>query len=263
MKKSVIKLGSKGELVRYLQEILKSLGHLELVIDGDFGKRTELAVKDFQKLNNLGVDGIVGSKTWELLEKNSLSITEADYKRAANELGVEVAVIKAVKEVETGGRGGFLSPGRPVILFEGHIFWKELVKRNIDPLQYARGNEEILYQKWTKSHYLGGTKEYYRLERAINIDRDSALCSASWGLFQIMGFNYKSCGCKSIEEFVSKSKQSEGDQLDLFVEFIKSNKLEEYLREKDWAGFARKYNGPSYSENNYDEKLEKAYKKYH
>lgn len=262
MKKSVIKLGSKGELVKYLQEILKSLGHLELVIDGDFGKRTDLAVKDFQKLNNLDVDGIVGSKTWELLEKNSLSITEDDYKRAANELGVEIAVIKAVKEVETGGRGGFLSPGRPVILFEGHIFWNELKNRGINPEDHVKGNEEVLYPKWTKSHYLGGTKEYYRLDRAINIDRESALCSASWGLFQIMGFNYKSCGCKSVDEFVSKSKQSEGAQLDLFIEFIKSNKLDAYLREKDWAGFAKRYNGPGYKENMYDEKLEKAYKKY-
>lgn len=262
MKKSVIKLGSKGDLVKYLQEILKSLGHLELVIDGDFGRRTDLAVKDFQEMHDLEADGIVGSKTWKVLEENSLCLVESDYERAAKELGVEVAVIKSVKEVETGGRGGFLSPHRPVILFEGHIFWNELAKRGIDPLQHARGNEEILYNKWTQSHYLGGTKEYYRLERAMGIDRGAALCSASWGLFQIMGFNYKSCGCESVEEYVSRSKMSEGAQLDLFVEFIKSNKLDKYLREKDWAGFAKKYNGPGYRENKYDEKLEAAYKKY-
>lgn len=262
MKKEVIKLGSKGELVCYLQRILKSIGHLELVIDGDFGKRTDMVVRGFQRSFGMKEDGVVGNKTWEQLEKVSLCISEEEYEGAAKELEVEVAVIKAVKEVETGGRGGFLEPGKPTILFEGHVFWKELKKRGINPENYVKGNEEILYPKWTKSHYLGGTKEYYRLERAISINREAALSSASWGMFQIMGFNYGSCDCSSVEDFVSKTKISEGEQLRLFVEFIKSNKLTSYLQKKDWAGFAYKYNGPGYKENKYDDKLEKAYKKY-
>lgn len=262
MKRSVVKLGSKGDIVIYLQRILKSMGHLELVIDGDFGKRTDNAVRSFQRLKGLKDDGIVGNRTWELLENSSLCISDNDYKKAAEELGVEVAVIKAVKEVETGGRGGFLEPNKPTILFEGHIFWSQLKKLDLNPENYVKGNEEILYPKWTKAHYLGGKKEYYRLERAIGINREAALKSASWGMFQIMGFNYKSCGCLSVEDFVAKNKISEGIQLDLFVNFIKTNKLEPYLIKKDWAGFACKYNGPEYRENKYDEKLIAAYKKY-
>ena len=57
-------------------------------------------------------------------------------------------------------------------------------------------------------------------------------------------------------------KESEGKQLDLFVKFIKFNGWDTYLKKLDWPGFACKYNGPSYKDNDYDIKLEKAYKKY-
>ena len=48
----------------------------------------------------------------------------------------------------------------------------------------------------------------------------------------------------------------------LFTAFIQSNRLDTYLRNKDWAGFAKRYNGPAYAENQYDKKLEKAYHKH-
>ena len=52
------------------------------------------------------------------------NLTENDFQRVADLLGIEVAVVKAVQAVETGGHGGFVAPGRPMILFEGHIFWR-------------------------------------------------------------------------------------------------------------------------------------------
>jgi len=54
----VLKKGSKGESVRTLQEFLK------ITVDGDFGSKTESAVKAYQKKNGLTVDGIVGRNTW-------------------------------------------------------------------------------------------------------------------------------------------------------------------------------------------------------
>lgn len=48
----------------------------------------------------------------------------------------------------------------------------------------------------------------------------------------------------------------------LLTAFIQSNRLDTYLRNKDWAGFAKRYNGPAYTENQYDKKLEKAYHKH-
>ncbi|NBU99315.1 MAG: hypothetical protein EBS19_14085 [Spirochaetia bacterium] len=56
-----LKLGSNGKNVEQLQRFLK------IEVDGDFGKKTEEAVKNFQKKNNLLDDGVVGEKTWNLM----------------------------------------------------------------------------------------------------------------------------------------------------------------------------------------------------
>lgn len=188
-----------------------------------------------------------------------MPLTEQDYARVAFTLNTNSAVIKAVKQVETGSYGAFFPNGKPSILFEGHIFWKELQKRGIDPNNLLPGNENILYRKWIKQHYLGGINEYIRLEQAVFIHPEAAYCSASWGMFQIMGFNYKLCNCKDIHEFVERISAGESEQLDLFVNFIKSCGLDRYLREHNWTEFARRYNGPGYKQNNYDYKLKKAY----
>lgn len=61
----VLKNGSRGIHVRNLQKLLC------LCVDGIFGSGTEFAVKEYQKMNSLIADGVVGRKTWELLLKNS------------------------------------------------------------------------------------------------------------------------------------------------------------------------------------------------
>ena len=53
----ILKLGSKGKLVEDLQKYLK------IKVDGDFGSKTETAVKNWQKTNKLIADGVVGQKT--------------------------------------------------------------------------------------------------------------------------------------------------------------------------------------------------------
>jgi hypothetical protein len=115
--------------------------------------------------------------------------------------------------------------------------------------------------------YKGGAAEYLRLDKAELIDKDSALMSASWGKFQILGENYQSAGFKNVQDFVNSQNASEKDHLNAFIQFITNNKLNgvtliEHLRNKDWASFARGYNGPGYKENKYDLKLEQAYTKY-
>ena len=127
---------------------------------------------------------------------------------------MSVAVVKAVQAVETGGHGGFVAPGRPMILFEGHIFWRELKKRGLDPERYVAGNENILYPKWEKGHYYGGMKEYERLEKAREIHKEAADASTSWGMFQVMGFNYAMCGYGSVEEMVKDMCVGEDKQLE-------------------------------------------------
>lgn len=264
-----IKLNSKNrDLVIALQEILVKAGY-GLVIDGVFGKKTEEAVKDYQKNDNLVVDGIVGPKTWTRLfsqfpqysiEKSKKFLSEKDISDIARELDIESAVLKAVNEVESMGEG-FIA-GKPKILFEGHIFWKRLVFHGFNPEDFVEGNEDILYRKWSSKYYKGGIAEYERLDKAKIIDETSALESASWGLFQIMGFHYKSLGYKSVKSFVNKMGKNEREQLIAFASFVKFHKLDNYLRKHDWAQFARKYNGPGYKKNKYDTRLARAYSKY-
>ena len=189
------------------------------------------------------------------------NLTENDFQRVADWLGVKVTVVKAVKTVETGGRGGFVAPGRPMILFEGHIFWRELKKQGLDPEKYVAGNENILYPKWEKGHYYGGIREYERLEKARKIHKEAADASTSWGMFQVMGFNYVMCGYGSVDEMVKDMCTGEDKQLEAFARFVKLTGLRPNLERKDWTGFAKRYNGSGYAQNQYDKKLEEAYRR--
>jgi peptidoglycan hydrolase-like protein with peptidoglycan-binding domain len=62
-----LKRGDRGQAVTTLQQVLRETGDYLGEIDGIFGVQTEAAVRAFQKATNLVVDGIVGSKTWQLL----------------------------------------------------------------------------------------------------------------------------------------------------------------------------------------------------
>ena len=72
----LLKVGSNGPLVKELQ---RALG---IGADGIFGKGTEASVKQFQKDNNLTVDGLVGSRTWEAIgidTDSEASAQESEY----------------------------------------------------------------------------------------------------------------------------------------------------------------------------------------
>ena len=201
-------------------------------------------------------DGSNGSK---------YGITDEDFANCAADLNkegytIEAVTLKAVVLVETGGKGGFLANGKPTILFEGHIFWQQLRCRGINPQDHVKGNEDILYQKLDKTKYKGGVEEWDRLNRAIEINEDAALCSASFGMFQLMGYQHLKCGCDFVQDFASKMEESEVSQLTLFANFLKSNPaMLKALSNHDWVSFARLYNGPTYAQNRYDDKLAKAY----
>jgi hypothetical protein len=177
------------------------------------------------------------------------TISNEAWEKAARDLGVEVAAVKAVAAVES-RNSGFLADGRPVILFERHIFHK---------LTGGKYRSDVSNPK--SGGYLGGPKEYERLDRALDLDPKAAMMSASWGKFQIMGFNHKLAGYRSIEEFVSAMETSEDAQLGAFVKFLINTHLYAPLRRKDWAAFAKGYNGPAYAKNNYDTKMAKEYQR--
>ncbi len=183
------------------------------------------------------------------------SLTEQDVNDAAQLLKCEPAAIWAVCDVEA-PRGGFNPDGTPVTLFEGHKFYS--FTNGI----YAQSHPSICYPRWDRSKYgKSWQAEQQRLQQAMQLDRRQALKSASWGRFQIMGFNYSMCGFVELQAFINAMYESERAQLMAFVEYLKTTKLDAHLRFKNWAAFAKGYNGPSYEQNLYDVKLANAYEK--
>jgi hypothetical protein len=191
----------------------------------------------------------------EPIPLGSKKLTEQDYQQAAALLNVDVPAIKAVVRVETSG-GGFFKDDRPKILFEAHWFGKYTGYR------FNSSHPNISGRKWDSSKYVGGAREYQRLETAKSLDETAALKSASWGLGQIMGGNHKAAGYPNVHSFVKDMYISEGKQLIAMVNFIKSQHLDRALRQHNWHAFARGYNGPGYRRNNYHTKLANAYAYY-
>ncbi len=180
---------------------------------------------------------------------------------SAQLLGVETAVIRAFAEVESGG-DGFLPTGHPKILFEPHVFWDQLLKRKINP-QSIPDASDILYPKWGMKPYGKNSAQPARLERAIAINKDAALSSASWGKFQIMGYNFERAGFLTLDAFVAAMHVDEDQHLIAFTNFIKSDpKLHQALIKKNWPTAALCYNGEGYKKNNYDTKLAASYLKF-
>ena len=258
--KFLLQRGDTGEHITELQRELKRLGH-NLKIDGVFGPATERAVKSFQNLVGLVTDGTVGDKTFAAIKGYAFpeSLTQNAMRRAAKKLEVPVEAIMAVSEVESRGRG-FFTNGLPAILFERHIMRRRLIAHTVDPTPYMQKYPSIVNA--SPGGYLGGLREYSRLEEAKGIHTSAARESASWGCYQIMGFHWKRLGYDSVEEFVSRMKLDENEHLEAFTRFILTDsELHNALKRLDWVSFAKQYNGPAYAKNQYDVKMAKAFKR--
>jgi N-acetylmuramidase/Putative peptidoglycan binding domain len=256
-----------------LQVFLQASGY-PVNPDGRFGGSTDMALRAFQLDHGLIVDGTAGEKTWtklfslhpDLLTRLSAKwLSQQDIDDFAARRSLEVPAVRAVYGVESGGVG-FIGL-RPKILFEGHVFWRQMQEAGLDPAHFVEGNADILFVSWRPGSYAGGLAEHDRLERAGKIHRVSALRSASWGLFQVLGYNAETLGFADVEAFVSAMSRSEADQLDTFGRFIAGSRyrgksLLDWLRAKNWTAFAAGYNGPGYARNRYDRKLAAAYAKY-
>jgi hypothetical protein len=182
-------------------------------------------------------------------------IQPEDMAEAAAHIGCSTAVVHAVCDVEAAG-SGFLPDNRPKILFEAHVFWR---------LTQGRfGKSNISWPVWNRDLYgKGGAHQYDRLNQALELDERAALMSASWGMFQVMGGNYKLLNYASPQDMVRAFMLSEENHLKGFIGFCEANRLIEYLVDPPrFADFARGYNGPGYAQNGYHIKLEAAWRKW-
>ena len=188
-------------------------------------------------------------------EERYLHLTEADFLVVAKELDIEVAAIKAVVEIEAGAAmKGFWAPGIPEINFDTTMYSKYKSKA-----ESKEGAKDEKVPAGLKGYAL---KEWTQLINARKTNAMGANLGTFWGMFQIGGFNYKLCGCSNVNEFVRRMAFSELEQLQLFAAFISNTGMVKYLQNKDWSGFARRYNGPSYAKRGYHTKMAKAYAKY-
>lgn len=260
----ILKFGSKGDAVAILQKQLAALGYKNiggkpLNSDGNFGPSTEAAVIQFQRKVGLVADGKVGDKTRQALAGNSVSklLKDDDYKQAAKRLKVPELVIRVFGAVE--GRGvGFLKNGKAKILFERHRMYFYLSQTL--GKTFATGLIKTVPNlvNTVVGGYKGEEAEYTRLSLAININKESALMSTSWGQFQIMGENWKDLGYESVQDFVDQQQQSESFQLEAFIRFIEWKPgLLAALQKQDWQTVFTLYNGKNYKKLGYQAKFQK------
>ncbi len=181
------------------------------------------------------------------------ALTRADYEEVAHFLGCEPEAVQAVVQVESGRLGAFGPDGKPIILFEPHIFSRRTNRA------YDTSHPNISYRSWDASKY-PRTQEgrWAQLREAYALDPQNAVASASYGLFQIMGFNHQACGFPDAKAFVSDMCVSQARQLKAFAAFVKANHLDDDLVRKDWEGFAGGYNGSGQIER-YGRLLREAY----
>lgn len=255
----MLKLGDTGGEVRTLQILLQADG-APIDVDGWFGPATAAAVRAAQRKYGLVVDGIAGPKTLAVLrahQREPRLLGDDDLRFCAASLGVPLAAVRAVVEIESRGRG-FLDDGRPVVLYERHIMYRRLRERGLDADQFATRHPDLVSTQ--RGGYLGGSAEHARLDAARRIHPDAAIESCSWGLFQIMGFHWQALGYASPELFERLNSTTEGYQLRTFALFVLAHPdIHGALRDGAWATFARLYNGPAYRDNFYDVRLSRAY----
>jgi hypothetical protein len=187
--------------------------------------------------------------------------TRAAIEHVAGEEGIEPAALLAIAEVESAGRAYAVVGGekRPLIRFEGHYF-DRFVPASKRAAARAAG---LASPKAGAVRNPAGQRERWQmLMRAMEIDREAAIMSVSWGIGQVMGSHWDALGYASPRALFKEASSGVAGQIRLMVRFLRENHLLDELRRHDWSAFARAYNGPAYRKNRYDTRMAEAYARY-
>lgn len=261
-------------LAKQIQRALKETVAPTIKVDGDFGPTSLGFLRDFAATH-----GVSSDEATKLLQRYAdiRYVSDDAFAQAAKSLGVPQSYVRSIAQVESAG-ASFLADGRVKILFERHWFYKKL----LEALQRSTVRDHVVKKlNWAVpvasltaatvismvsktwpalcNQERGGytkDKEWERLESAMDLDTEAACQSASYGGYQIMGFNHIAAGYKSAREMMIAFAQSESCQFLGLIAFIKANPtMWNALKAGNWAGFAKAYNGSAYAENKYDTKL--------
>ena len=114
--------------------------------------------------------------------------------------------------------------GLVIIRFEPAVFQK----KSGESVTYSRGGQQ---------------DEWQNLTRAYEVDAEAALLSTSYGLPQLMGFNWQVTRHPSVRAMVLAFQDSCVEQVAGFFGFVEKNGLVNYILNADWRRFTRGYNG--------------------
>lgn len=213
-----------------LQRALVNIGKNPGPVDGLWGPRTQAAF----------VDAFRGDTTL---------LAEAHIEAASVEYDVPAAHIGAVCDVEASGRGFDLSTKLPLILFEPHWF------RKLTGGKHDAAAPTVSHAYKARPYPRSQSERWVQMTTATALDPSAALQSASWGLFQVMGFNHRLCGYDDPFTFALAMGAGEKWHLHAAMKFIRAKGALEALRFGRWEEFERLYNGVGGDKNPYDTKL--------
>lgn len=172
-------------------------------------------------------------------------LTIPDYVAAAGQIGCGVSIVRALADKESNG-GGFLKGQILIVRFEGHIF------RQKTGGKFDKSHPTLSHPYMKNCPYNKGTiSDWRRLEAARKLAGDVAFECASYGMFQCMGFHYKTLGYNSAYAMVQAFNQGEGPQLAGFIRIIRSMGLVPALRNLRFTEIAETYNGTNHADNGY------------
>lgn len=260
--------------IKLIQRSLKETVASGITVDGVAGNQTSDALKVY--CTTFGLKTVEEAYTLLLRYAHQRFVSDDAFAEAAALLGVKESYVRAIAEVESAG-ASFLPDGRVKILFERHWFYKKLkeamdhnslvrehiaVKFKLPTITDSKTIFDLVVKNYSgicnpvRGGYLGNAAEWPRLETAMNLDVEAACQSASYGGYQIMGFNCIACGYKTAAAMAVGFAQSESAQFLGLVKFIKANpKIHTALKAGNWAGVAEGYNGAAYAEAGYHIKL--------
>ncbi len=182
-------------------------------------------------------------------------LDDLDLPRIGSLIGVGEDELHAFLEVEAAG-SGFDKQGRPKMLFEPHVFY-----RNLSGAKRTEAMKQgLAYHRWRPGQY--PRDSYPRLKKAMLIDQNAALKSASWGLSQILGENHAIVGFRTVGAMVKAFMEDEEVHVEAMVRFLIANHIDDDLRAHRWDVVARVYNGPGYAKHGYHTRMAAAYRKW-
>ena len=172
---------------------------------------------------------------------------------------IPLAKLLAIIEVESSG-SGFGKDGRLLVQFEPNVF----SRRSGVPL------DKLNKWTWDENKVDVQSKEWLAFEDASKLNPTIAMESTSWGLPQIMGFNFKLAGYQDVKSMVESFKVSEYNQIKGLLNFVSSNKaLYNAIITGDYEKTSEIYNGKAHRTlalkngwKPYPDKLKEAEEKY-